>query len=231
MIVLSLYDHSGVLLHPWARAGYECHAYDIKHVDHRQRIGDNVIHFHKADLHDLEQVRRIIDTFQGKEVVFGAAFPVCTDLAVSGIIHWPSKEGHDPDFQYKAARYAIWCRRVFTELQCPWFIENPKSRLSSLWRKPDYKFHPYEYGGYLPEDDEHPTWPQYIAPRDAYPKETYLWTGGGFKMPPKKKVIPEDGYSRQYGKIGGSHPNVKEIRSMTPRGFSIANYQANRRSK
>ena len=110
----------------------------------------------------------------------------------------------------------------------PYFIENPVSVLSTLWRKPDYSFHPFEYGGYIePDEAEHPKWPDYIAPMDAYPKKTCLWTGGGFTMPTISPVEPEAGHSRQHLKLGGKSQKTKNIRSATPRGFAQAVFNAN----
>ena len=114
----------------------------------------------------------------------------------------------------------------------PYFIENPVSVLATKWRKPDYNFHPYEYGGYISDDQaEHPRWPEYIAARDAYPKKTCLWTGGGFNMPWTDPVAPEQGHSRQHLKLGGKSQRTKDIRSATPRGFATAVYEFNSISK
>jgi len=103
------------------------------------------------------------------------------------------------------------------------------SRLATLWRKPDYSFQPFEYGGYLPEDDVNPKWPEYIAPRDAYSKKTCLWTGNGFRMPEKDAVECDSfGSSVQYRKLGGKSLKTKNIRSATPRGFARAVFLANK---
>lgn len=72
--------------------------------------------------------------------------------------------------------------------QVPWFFENPVSVFASIFGKPNHTFHPYEFGGYLPENDKHPEYPKYILPRDAYPKKTCLWSGCGFELPEKKIV-------------------------------------------
>jgi hypothetical protein len=110
-------------------------------------------------------------------------------------------------------------------------VENPVSVLATKWRKPDHSFHPYEYGGYIHDDQaEHPRWPEYIAAKDAYPKKTCLWTGNGFTMPWKDPVHPEDGHSRQHKKLGGKSQRTKDIRSATPRGFATAVYEFNSQS-
>ena len=229
-IVISLYDYTGEALKPWAMAGYQCFAYDIQHeVQSTEKFeGGGSINYIHADLHNIATLDFIYDSLYGKQVTFAMAFPVCTDMAVSGAAHFKRKRERDPLFQRKAANYAIWCAELFQALDCPYFIENPVSVLSTLWRKPDYSFHPYEYGGYIdPEQAEHPKWPDYIAPMDAYPKKTCLWTGGGFVMPDISPVEPETGHSRQHLKLGGKSMKTKNIRSATPRGFAQAVFNSN----
>jgi len=230
-IVLSLYDYTGEALKPWAEAGYTCYAFDIQHPDIGKRDtfeGGGYIEYIQMDLWNLDNIHLICDWFKDEDVVFGMAFPVCTDLAVSGAAHFARKEQENPGFQIRASNHARWCAALFDSLGVPYFIENPVSRLATLWRKPDYSFHPYEYGGYIHEDDaEHPKWPDYIAPRDAYPKKTCLWTGGGFTMPWTDPVEPEEGHSRQHLKLGGKSMKTKNIRSATPRGFARAVFEWN----
>ena len=225
-IVISLYDFTGEALKPWAEAGYTCYAFDIQHPVEGRTEGN--IHYQHADLHDFDTHKKLFMEFSGRNVVFGMAFPVCTDMAVSGAAWFKFKAERDPDFQTKAVNYAMWCADFFEDLGVPYFIENPVSVLATKWRKPDYSFHPYEYGGYIPDDQaEHPRWPEYIAPKDAYPKKTCLWTGGGFVMPTKAAVTVPTGYSTQHLKLGGKSQRTKDIRSATPRGFAIAVCEAN----
>jgi hypothetical protein len=231
--VISLYDYTGEALKPWAEAGYTCYAYDIQHSKDNMNTdtfvgSDGSISYVHADLHNIATLDFIYDSLSGKEVTFAMAFPVCTDMAVSGAAHFKRKREADPLFQRKAANYAIWCAELFQALGCPYFIENPVSVLSTLWRKPNYTFHPWQYGGYIPDDQaEHPKWPDYIAPYDAYPKKTCLWTGGDFVMPTICPVYPEEGHSRQHLKLGGKSMKTKNIRSATPRGFAQAVFNAN----
>ena len=234
-IVLSLYDFTGEALKPWAEAGYTCHAYDIQHTGTQPDFentqffagGGSIAYLH-ADLHNIESLFEILEVHQGEDVVFGMAFPVCTNMAVSGAAHFKAKAEADPLFQDKAVSYAMWCAELFEDLRIPYFIENPVSVLATKWRKPDHRFQPYEYGGYIPDDQaEHPRWPEYIAARDAYPKKTCLWTGGGFVMPTKVAVPVPTGYSTQHKKLGGKSQRTKDIRSATPRGFAIAVCEAN----
>ena len=237
-IVLSLYDFTGEALKPWADAGYECYAFDIQHdwyestKVYSQKHIDGSIEYIHADLHDQSTLNAIQSEFGDQPVVFGMAFPVCTDMAVSGAAHFKRKAQVNPFFQADAVGHATAVARMFNGMAIPYFIENPVSVLATKWRKPDYNFHPYEYGGYISDDQaEHPRWPEYIAARDAYPKKTCLWTGGGFNMPWTDPVAPEQGHSRQHLKLGGKSQRTKDIRSATPRGFATAVYEFNSISK
>lgn len=238
-IVLSLFDYTAEALKPWAAAGYECHAFDIQHVDAEPTFentqffaGGGSISYLHADLHDFNTHKDIFMRFDGRKVVLGMAWPVCTDMAVSGAAWFASKAKADPNFQTKAVNHATICADLFDALGVPYMIENPVSVLATKWRKPDHTFHPYEFGEYIPEDQgEHPRWPEYIAPFDAYTKKTCLWTGGGYKMPPKLPTCKPVGYSAQHKKLGGKSKKTKDIRSATPRGFAIANFLANQSSK
>jgi hypothetical protein len=221
MDVISLYDYTGEMLRPWARfSKVNCYAYDLQHNGSSKRHGINYVH---ADLHNENTLWDIVCRHNGKAaIVFG--FPVCTDLAVSGARHFASKAAADPMFQKRAALHAQNVSLVAEALNVPYMVENPVSRLATLWRKPDHTFDPFEYGGYLSDSEaEHPRWPEYIAPRDGYSKRTCLWTGNGFIMPDKRPVECEAyGRSRQWGKLGGKSAKTKNIRSATPRGFAKA---------
>ena len=230
-IVLSLYDFTGEALKPWAEAGYTCYAFDIQHP--KEGRVDHGICYQHADLQDQDTLNAIQSEFGDKPVVFGMAFPVCTDMAVSGAAHFKRKAEANPFFQADAVGHATAVARMFNGMAIPYFIENPVSVLATMWRKPDYSFHPYEYGGYIPYSEaDHPRWPEYIAPFDAYKKKTCLWTGGGFVMPDKVAVDCEgyhgNGYSTAMMKLGGKSQRTKDIRSATPRGFATAVYQSNK---
>ena len=240
--VVSLYDYTGEALRPWAEAGYDCYAYDIQHDPF---IGTGEIYrmiegikYVRADLYDNNQLLEIVARHSNK-AVFMSAFPPCTDLSSAGARWWKDKEKKDPHFQQTATDHVMECSLVGRSLDAPFYIENPVGALSRLWRKYDHSFHPCDYGGYLPEDDVHPEWPDYISPRDAYRKRTCLWTGCNFEMPkpipvehvtvthvrkdPKKS--PRD--SLVHARTGGKSLKTKNIRSATPRGFAKAVFLAN----
>lgn len=174
-IVISLCDYTGIMVKPWLDDGYICILVDPQHPKGVTKEGNLIKIGEKVEdcLNILSEV-----LLSGRvKIVFG--FPVCTNLAVSGAAHFATKLEKDRFFQTKAMQLVHECRMIGELSGAPWFIENPVSVISSAWRKPDFTFHPYEYGGYLPENDIHPEYPDYIAPRDAYPKKTCLWTGGG----------------------------------------------------
>lgn len=218
MVIWSMFDGSGYAALPWAEMGHSVYCFNYDDADHGSYSECKV---HHPNIH---YVNVWIDSSFDFEVKpdFIMAFPPCTDLAVSGAAWFKAKRAINPDFQNIAVRTAKVAAELALKYSCPYFIENPVSVLSSMWRKPDYSFHPYEYGGYLPDDDTHPDFPDYIMPRDAYPKKTCLWTGGGFIMPPKIEVEVAPGYSLQHSKLGGKGKRTKVIRSLTPRGFAKA---------
>lgn len=240
--VVSLFDYTGAALEPWARAGYRCLAFDLQHQPNiagrpamRREFPDGgVIEFHHWDSDGDMAAATILAAVGFDRVVFLLGFPPCTDLAGSGALHWKDKLAKDPNCQNVAAGRARLCATVADTFRCPYVIENPRGALSRLWRKPDHSFEPCDFGGYLPANDVHPTWPEYIAPRDAYRKATNLWTGNGFVMPAKASVEPEvitvgnKKGSRQWARLGGKSMKTKNIRSATPRGFALAVFHANR---
>lgn len=223
--VVSLYDESGNMLRPWAEVGFNCYCIDILNDMRSEKVGAGWLHFVKADMNDPQTLLNVL----ALKPRFVSSFPPCTDLAVLGAAHFATKLAANPNYRKEAMSLVYAARDIGEASNCPYFIENPVSVISTEWRKPDYIFNPFEYGGYLPEDDIHPRWPEYIKPRDAYPKKTCLWVGGGFIMPEKKPVEVAAGYSLQHKKLGGKSAKTKQIRSETPRGFSKAVFETHAR--
>lgn len=221
--IVSLCDLTGVMVAPWVEAGYSAILVDPQHpqgvtVDGMiTRVGQIIDHPETWDV--LRKASR--------STVFVAGFPPCTDVAVSGAAHWERKRQADPYFQAKAALVAEQCRTIGEMCGAPWIFENPVSAFGKIFGRASHVFHPYEFGGYLPANDEHPLYPKYIRPRDAYPKKTCLWAGGGFVMPEPDPVPIPAGYSDQHKMLGGKSEKTKNIRSATPRGFARAVYLAN----
>lgn len=220
-VAVFLFDLTGIMAEPWLQAGYECYIVDRQHktgiYEDPKRPG---LYKVGADIRNgWIPPREIVD-----RVAFMGSFPECTNVAVSGAA-WFQKKG--PRALSLSLDLFATCRELGEWLGCPYFIENPVSTFSTYCGKPDHTFDPFEYGGYLPDDDIHPLYPDNIAPRDGYTKKTCLWTGGGFKMPKRAPIQPQTGASLQHTKLGGKSLKTKNIRSATPRGFAKAVYTAN----
>lgn len=231
-VVWSLFDGSEIAVRDWADAGYLCLCFNAEGADHgsyAEVVGSHPNIYHIDYWIDPWFPQETFGMYPAPDFIL--SFPPCTHLAVSGAAHFKKKLQKDPLIQVKATKDAQVAEVLGDMYNCPWHVENPVGMLSTLWRKPDYKFHPSEYGGYLPEDDVNPWFPQYISPRDAYPKLTCGWFGNGFVVPDKKPVPQlvdlSSGYSLQHAKLGGKSPRTKMIRSLTPRGWAKAVFLAN----
>lgn len=191
-IVISCFDKSTNAVRPWADAGYFCYCVDIQHPKGETKTG-NIIRV-GADIEHWMPPRG--------EVAFAMFWPPCTDLSVSGA-RWMKEKG------LRALQKAIgnFAKSVeITEsLDCPWFIENPVSTISTYWRKPDYTFDPCDYG-------------------DPYTKKTCLWVSPDFVMPKKNRIEPTSG-----SKIHLMPPSEDRAdkRSETPMGFVKEVFKAN----
>lgn len=201
-LVISLCDFTGNILIPWAEAGYECYAVDIINpIMNPKKIGN--ITYTYGDARSWHP--------PDGEIAFCCAFPPCTHVAVSGARHFITKgiaNLCDSLMLFNTVyNYCKWSG-------APFFVENPVSVISTHFRKPDYSFSPNEYAGYS-EDTKM---------SEAYTKKTCLWTGNGFVMPEKKPVDPIIG--SKIIKMSPSETRQQE-RAITPKGFSIAIFQAN----
>lgn len=206
MDAVFLFDVSCVMAEPWREAGYECWCLDIQHPPAYSTGGitsDGQLHRVHWDLS-----RPWMPSFRPS---FVAAFPPCDHLAVSGA-RWFQGKGlralsRAVNLFATAAEFCEWA-------QCPYLIENPVSTIATYWRKPDFTFHPHQFTGYCRDDN--------------YTKRTCLWTGGGFVMP---TMFQADGLPEPDNRIHAAPPgpNRHNFRSMTPRGFSRAVFEANGR--
>ena len=229
MKAIFLYDLTGVMAAPWLQAGYECWRFDGQHPEGVTRNKNDVtvgmmFDPYRVYLH-AEEISEMVGP--GVEFVFG--FPECTDLTVAGARWWEGKREENPAFQDEALSL---CQLVqITAEACgvvPWAFENPaRSWLCTNFRSPDHVFHPCDYSGYLPPGDVHPLYPDIYPPRDRYNKETGLWTGNGFCIPPHRHLPAFEKDNPGWKKCGGKSTRTKNIRSCTPRGFAQAVFEAN----
>lgn len=200
--VISLCDKTGNAVKAWAEAGYTCYCVDIQHSIRRDRVEGN-IHYVWGDARSWIPPRET-------PIAFMMAFPMCTHLTVSGARDWQKKRGW---MLADALELFDACRVACEYSRAPFYIENPVGRLSTHREKPNYIFDPCDYAGYLADPDP-----------EAYTKKTCLWTGGGFVMPPKKRVEPVLGSLTH---VMPPADNRADLRSVTPLGFSLAVFQAN----
>lgn len=199
MKVASLFDLSGNMLKPWKDAGYECHIYDKQHPPGITVREDGMI-CHGIDLSAPPD---------REDFEFISCFPPCTHLSVSGAAWFKGKGLRALE---ESIGYFATCIEFVGDN--PYLIENPMSTISTYWRSPDHKFHPCHYSGYHP---------------DNYTKETWLWTGNGFVMPPRHMLTGDlwDEPDKKYIHHLPPGPERANIRSATPMGFAIAVFQAN----
>lgn len=208
-IVISLFDYTGVMLKPWVEAGYQGHLFDIQHPPYAS-VREDGMHLHHMDLQqpDYGWFERQAD------VAFMSCFPPCTDLSVSGA-RWMKGKGLRA--LARAIDYFATSAELADIVECPYMIENPRSTIQTYWRAPDHTFHPCHYSGY-------------VAGQEMYTKETNLWVGNGFVMPPKNMINDLfDEPDKTYIHHQAPGPERANIRSATPAGFAQAVYLFNKR--
>jgi len=228
MKALFLFDTTGYAAAPFTAAGWETYIIDTLNVGERT-TNKNATHVLDWDI--LKKETEIAELAKGAMFIFG--FPPCTDLASVGASVWNLKKLDNPDFQLDAIHLVRSVERIGDKANVAWALENPIGRISKFWRRFDFWFNPCDYGGYLPENDQHPDWPNYIIARDAYEKKTCVWHSFDFIRPPKRSIMSTHiGWAPQWGKLGGRGKDkekdtiVKLIRSASPRGFFQALYEA-----
>jgi hypothetical protein len=197
-LVLSLCDRTGIMVKPWADAGYECLCVDMQHKG-VSKVGN--ITFVGADVRDW------LPPLSEYRIVF--AFPPCTHLATSGA-RWFKDKGLSK--LAEAIDIVDRCRLICEWTGAPYAIENPVSTLSTYWRKPDYTFNPYDFTAFELGDN--------------YTKKTCLWTGGGFVMPPVNMAPDLDKPDNRIH-LAPPTASRGDIRSMTPKGFAQAVFLSN----
>jgi hypothetical protein len=151
-----------------------------------------------------------------KDYFYGilAAVP-CTDYALSGARWFKDKDldGRTEQSQKLVRRLKKIIDYFNTEF---WVIENPMTRIHKLntWiGEIKYKFNPCDFAGYGFENER-------------YNKQTWLF--GKFNNPIKKRLEPLEKDYPGFIKLGGKSERTKELRSITPLGFSKAFYLSNK---
>jgi hypothetical protein len=203
LTVVSFCEESGEMVKPWLDAGYTCWIVDLKHPrgltreGRLVRVGASVFELHPYHRW-LPQEPRITAAF---------AFPVCTDLTYSGQ-RWRRENGPTATAEGFRLFAACWDLLRFYERErgALWMLENPRG-IPSSWCSPDFKFDQWQYG-------------------DGESKETHLWAGGGFVMPPPSVVLKPNDVRESCWKMAPG-PDRAQKRSVTPAGFARAVFEAN----
>lgn len=204
-IAIFLCDITGKMAKPWVESGY-----DVILVDPQHPEGVTTDHPDNPLWGSVTKVGYIIDhpetwrvlreAIKTGRVLFVMGFPPCTDVAVSGSLHFVSKRAKDPHFQAKAALVAEQCRITGQLSGARWAFENPVSVFSSIFGKARHSFHPWHFTG--------------LVVNDNYTKNTQLWTSEDFVMP-EQNVHPKVAEAREavrsmFGKTPPK-PKVLEI--------------------
>jgi len=208
-LILSLCDYSGRWSDPYREAGYAVMQIDLKK-------GGDVRLLKKID-HPVHGV---------------LCAPVCTEFSGAGAKHWAGKAAKGNQGLLDGLALVDACLRI-VQVHKPvwWVLENPVGRLKAWIGHHRHTFQPWQYAGYLGDEiegtfkdnagAEHPR-PAWFE--DSYSKRTCLW--GEFEIPADDERPNLQG-SKMWALYGGKSEKTKEMRSLTPRGFSRAFFNAN----
>lgn len=252
-MIVSVCDHSGVWSRPFIDKGYLVLRVDPKHgqCDHDGNgygaLGDYTLrkmddggwgwaltagqladHIEEEGGYYLDDIyrRKLSEEggYDGVECRGLLLAPPCTDYSSSGARWFAAK---DADGRTAASnRITQDCLRLVHLLQPEWWaLENPRGRISSCvpelgkWLM---HFNPADYAGF----SDHPD-------RESYSKDTYLYGDFNTDLPKNEREIvwyydkKGNRGSWQWKHLGGKSERTKELRSVTPQGFSRAFAAAN----
>lgn len=149
--VLVACEFSGVVRDAFARRGWDAWSCDLLPSE-------------RPGKHFQGDVLGVLSSLAWDLVI---AHPPCTYLALSGNRWFKC----DSTRKARAEEAAAFVLRIVNGCTCPLVIEQPMSRLSSLWRKRDQTIHPWQFG--------HPE-----------RKTTWLWLRGVPPLKPTNVVEP-----------------------------------------
>lgn len=188
--------------------------YEVIIVDPRAKRSPKDLRMTIQDFRKLIKRGRYLPHGRRPYGILGA-FP-CKQFALSGSRWWAGKDQDQP-WLIQGAIDNVNCLLDCVDWLVPeefFCAENPVGRAPQMvprlgrWKM---TFNPHEYGAW------------FNPPIDAYTKRTCLY--GEFQFPIKKPVAPTEG-SKLWKLSPG--PEREFLRSITPKGFSKAFYEANR---
>ena len=208
-VCISLCDKTGIMMEPWAEAGYTCYCVDLQHPTRKNKVKE------------FDGGGRIIFTYGDARywtppancrVIFVACFPVCTNMAGSGSQDFSNKNGRIPKKGIPQLCDGLLlfnsCYQVASWSGAPFCVENPSGVIPTHFRSSDHRFHPWFFG-------------------DLYQKLTCLWTGNGFVMPKREQITKPVGTTQKIWDMSPGDDRADK-RSETPAGFARAVFEANR---
>ena len=142
------------------------------------------------------------------------AHPPCTRLCNSGQrwLYWGDEEYRLKKKKEKEEAVDFFLK--FTKADCPRIaIENPMGIMSSLYRKPDFTYNPYDFEN------------------ETECKKTGIWLIGDIQplKPTRKKPLPKEQrtqgiWKAHFGdkKLAWNDPETAKLRSKTPDGVAKA---------
>lgn len=237
-ILIDLFDYSGHAAEPYRKNGWHIIQVDIKH-------GVNILTWD----YKTEILKAINDNWLYSvmpKIGLLAAIP-CTDYANCGATHFAKKDANG-----QTAKSQLLVDKTYEIIQFIkqyfdltfWRVENPMSRIHKLnkWLGPvKFKFNPCDFAGYnyisetdwarlnLLQDKKMSDVPkseiQLVFDKNLYNKETWLW--GNFNDPIKNYLSPVWKEFPGHILYGGKSERTKELRSVDPKGFCRAFYEAN----
>ena len=211
--MISICDKTGIMARPWAENGYTCICVDIQHsiratIKNKHKVdyfeGGGEIHYVYGDARSWKPSQFSKEFHKKYAIEFVACFPVCTNMAGSGAQDWELK---GLAMLTDGLMLFNSCEQIADWSGAPYCVENPVGCIPTHHRKPDFYFHPWNYG-------------------DLHQKKTCLWTGNGFIMPDFIHVTKPEGVTQ---KIWLASPGAgrQDERSETPETFARAVYEAN----
>lgn len=205
---ISLCDKSGVMMEPWAEAGYTCYCVDLQHLvrkDIIKEVGKGKIIFTYGDARYWTPPKEVT------EIVFVSCFPTCTNMAGSGAQDYSNKNDRIPKKGIPQLMDGLMlfnsCYQVASWSRAAFLCENPSGIIPTHFRKADYTFHPWYWG-------------------DMYSKKTCLWTGNGFVMPEAEYISKPDEVKQDIWLMTPGKDRANK-RSETPEGFAKAVFESN----
>lgn len=246
-ILIDLFDHSGHAAEPYRAAGWEIIQVDIKH-------GIDILTWNYKVAIYIARTKAVQEhlyqwgKYSESDFKFGilAAIP-CTDYATSGARHFAKKDADGSTAKSQLLVAKVLEIKTFVEERFTlmfWKVENPRTRIHTLnpWLgKITQKFNPTDFAGYIPMTDGLKERFEYLSQFDIseatkldvqmvmdanlYNKETWLF--GKFNKLVTKRCEPVWEENPGWRLYGGKSERVKELRSIDPKGYCIAFYQAN----